>query len=282
MRDGRVQVNGRVVVRPSTKLHAGQVVDVSPPTLEATALLPQADVPFEVVYADDDLVVVDKPAGVVMHPGAGHPDGTLVNGVLHHVGSLSNIGASHRPGVVHRIDAGTSGLVVVARTDAAHQHLARQFAEHTVERRYQALVWSKDIPDEGTLDTPYGRHPQHRVLFTSMSGERRAVTHWRVLERLPPCTLVELRLETGRTHQIRVHLSEAGAPLLGDPQYSRPRRIERPQFLRRLGLDLGLTRQALHAARLGFLHPDGRQLSFESPLPADFAAAVEVLRAQWA
>ncbi len=234
-----------------------------------------------VVYEDDELVVVDKPAGLVVHPGAGNPDGTLVNGLLERYGALSPIGLPERPGVVHRIDAGTSGLLVVARTERSHGALAEQFSAHTARRRYLALAWDHRLPDEGTCETHYGRHPRDRRRFTGKAGGgRRAVTHWRVLRRLPPCAWVECRLETGRTHQIRVHLAELGSPLVGDPLYGRRRRVERPEALRLLGFELGLERQALHAASLGFEHPvTGEALDFEAPLPEDLRAVLAALGA---
>jgi 23S rRNA pseudouridine1911/1915/1917 synthase len=278
IKDGRVRVEGRAV-RPSTALTAGQSVEVEVPAPPIVELAPQP-VPLDVVYADDAVIVVDKAAGVVVHPGAGNPDATVLNGLLHRFGALSNVGAPERPGVVHRIDAGTSGLLVFARTDAAHQHLARQFAAHTIDRRYLALAWDHGLADEGVIETTHARDPNDRRRFTGRTGHgKRAVTHWTVLERLPPCVWVEVRLETGRTHQIRVHFAEAGHPLVGDATYGRRRRVERPPTLRHRGFELGLERQALHAARLGFEHPDGRHLVFDSPVPADIAAALDALRA---
>lgn len=270
IKGGHVQVDGRVA-RTSQKLQADQQVELRRPPPPAVTPQPQAiDVPL--LHVDDDLIVVNKPAGLVVHPGAGRPDGTLVNALLHAVGSLSNIGAPERPGIVHRIDAGTTGVLVVARTDAAHRHLARQFADHSAHRVYRALCWDHGLADAGTIETAYGRHPGDRRKFTGTQGDRHAVTHFEVARRLPPCAWVDLRLETGRTHQIRVHFAEAGHPLVGDPMYGRKRRIQRPQRLRRLGIELGLTRQALHAAELGFVHPDGRTLRFEAPLPPDLLA----------
>lgn len=273
IRDGHVRLDGRAV-RPSESLAAGQQVEIDPPPDPPSEVVPQP-IDFAIVHADDALIVVDKPAHLVVHPGAGNPDGTLLNGLLHRFGSLSPVGAPERPGVVHRIDAGTSGLLVFARTEAAHHHLAAQFADHSADRVYLALAWDHGLPDEGTLDTPYGRHPGDRRKFTGAGRHgKRAITHWRVLERRPPCAWVELRLETGRTHQIRVHFAEAGHPLVGDETYGRRRRIDRPAALRQLGFELGLTRQALHAARLGFIHPvTGETLTFDSPVPADIAAA---------
>jgi len=266
--------------RPSTRVCAGQVISVEVPDPEPVAVIPQP-MALTVLYEDADLAVVDKPAGLVVHPAPGHPDATLVNGLLHRLGALSPIGAPLRPGVVHRLDAGTSGLLVVARTAEAHQGLARQFAEHTVRRRYQALVWDSGLADEGTLTTCYGRHPRDRRRFTSRVAEgKRAVTTWRVARRLPPCALVWVTLRTGRTHQIRVHFAEAGHPVVGDATYGRRRRVERPPGLRQLGFELGLERQALHASVLGFRHPvNGEALSFESPLPAEISSVIAALEA---
>ncbi|MCA9541793.1 MAG: RluA family pseudouridine synthase, partial [Myxococcales bacterium] len=227
IREGHVLVDG-AARRPSALVIAGQRVDIAPPAPPPSEVIPQP-VPVEVVFADDAVIVVDKPAGLVVHPGAGNPDGTLLNGLLHRFANLSPVGLPERPGVVHRIDAGTSGLLAIARTEAAHLHLARQFAEHTVERRYLALVWDQGLEDSGRIESLHARDPRDRRRFTGRTGHGRpALTHWRVLRRLPPCAWVEVRLETGRTHQIRVHFSEAGHPLLGDATYGRPRRIERP------------------------------------------------------
>ncbi len=278
---GHVSVDGQAT-RPGVKLHAGQRVEVHVPAPAPTTIVPQP-MELELVYEDDELCVVDKPAGLIVHPGAGHPDGTLVNGLMHRFGALSPIGAPERPGVVHRIDAGTSGLLVVARTERAHKHLAAQFAAHSAERRYLALAWDKEqLEETGTAETPYGRDAKDRRKFTSKFGPKRAVTHWTVLRRLPPCSWLELRLETGRTHQIRVHMADLGHALVGDRTYGGRRKIQRPQALRRLGFDLGMGRQALHAATLGFEHPDGRRLSFTSPVPADIQAALDHLEALWA
>lgn len=267
-------------LRASTTVQAGQVFRVRVPAPAPIDLVAQP-MDLAVVHEDDALVVVDKPAGMVVHPGAGHPDGTLVNGLLHRYGELSPLGLPDRPGVVHRIDAGTSGLIVCARTQAAHAALAAQFAAHTTERRYLALVWGRRIEDEGTIETLYGRHGRDRRKFTGrVRSGKRAVTRWRVLLRYPSCTWVECRLETGRTHQIRVHLAESGHPLVGDPLYGDRRRVDRPQALRQLGPELGLTRQALHAATLGFVHPTtDATVHFESPVPEDVAAVLAALGA---
>lgn len=279
IREGRVAVSGGAV-KPGLALRAGWCVFVEPPDPPVADLVAE-DLPLAVLSLDDALVVVDKPPGMVVHPGAGHARGTLVNGLIGRIGSLSPLGLPFRPGIVHRLDRDTSGVMVVARTEAAHLHLARQFAEHTVDRRYHALVWDHRLPDAGTISTLYGRHPTDRLRFSGrVRAGKAAVTHFRVLERLPPFALVECRLDTGRTHQIRVHLSEAGCPLVGDETYGGRRRIDRPEALRRLGPELGLLRQFLHALRLGFVHPTtGARLLFESPLPDDLMAVLTLLRA---
>lgn len=223
-------------------------------------------IPLEIAYEDEHLIVIDKPAGLVVHPAAGNLDGTLVNALLHHCGgSLSGIGGVARPGIVHRIDKDTSGLMVAAKTDRAHVGLARQFKAHTIDRRYKAIVAGRPNPPAGTVDQPLARSPQNRKKVAIVAGGKRAVTHYRLEQPLRDAAMVECRLETGRTHQVRVHMASIGHPLLGDPVYGRAR----PQY-RELLETLGFARQALHAARLGFIHPiNSHALAFESVLPAD-------------
>jgi 23S rRNA pseudouridine1911/1915/1917 synthase len=253
-------------------------VELDVPEPEPTALLPR-EMPLAIVHVDDHVIVVDKPAGLVVHPGPGHLDDTLLNGLLARFGALSPVGEPLRGGVVHRIDADTTGLLVVARTERAHAHLAAQFAAHDVDRVYRAVAWGTRIDREGTFRTLHGRHPRDRKKFSSgVPRGKRAVTHWKVVRELAPCVELELRLETGRTHQIRVHFADGGHPLVGDPMYGGRRRVERPDALRQRGVELGLARQALHAARLGFVHPvTGASLVFESPLPQDMAALLALL-----
>jgi 23S rRNA pseudouridine1911/1915/1917 synthase len=226
------------------------------------------DLALHVVHEDEHLLVVDKPAGMVVHPAAGNLDGTLVNALLHHcAGRLSGIGGVARPGIVHRIDKDTSGLLVVAKTDVAHEGLAAQFARHSIHRAYAALVAGLPNPASGSVDAPLARSTANRKKMAVVAEGRgkRAVTHYRLVRPLRAASLVECRLETGRTHQVRVHMASIGHPLLGDPVYGRSR-PEHREVLKRLGFQ----RQALHAAELGFLHPVSKEnLSFKSALPSD-------------
>jgi len=235
------------------------------------------DIALAIVHEDAHLLVVDKPAGMVVHPAAGNPDGTLVNALLHHcAGRLSGIGGVARPGIVHRIDKDTSGLLVVAKTDVAHEGLAAQFAKHSIDRRYLAITAGIPVPAAGTIDAPLARSPANRkkIAIVGEGRGKRAVTHYRIVEPLSGAALTECRLETGRTHQVRVHMASIGHPLVGDPVYGRPRNGHR-DLLKRLNFH----RQALHAARLGFVHPVTKaKLSFKSALPSDIQELFEALR----
>jgi 23S rRNA pseudouridine1911/1915/1917 synthase len=258
---------GAPVRDPAVKAVPGGLYEVSVP--EPTPAHNQAqDIALEIVFEDDHLLVVDKPAGMVVHPAAGNFDGTLVNALLHHcAGRLSGIGGVARPGIVHRIDKDTSGLLVVAKTDVAHEGLAAQFAKHSIDRRYLAIVAGLPVPASGTIDAAVARSSANRKKMAIVEPGRgkRAVTHYRIVQALRHAALVECRLETGRTHQVRVHLASIGHPLLGDPVYGRTR-AEHRDVLKRLNFH----RQALHAARLGFIHPVSKEnLNFESPLPSD-------------
>jgi 23S rRNA pseudouridine1911/1915/1917 synthase len=264
---GDVTVSGRRA-KVSHRLRAAEIVEGRVPEPVPADHLEAEAIPLSVAFEDADLVVIDKPPGLVVHPGAGHRRGTLVNALLHHCGdSLSGIGGVLRPGIVHRLDKGTSGLLVAAKHDAAHRHLAAQFKAHSIDREYQALVRGSPGADSGSIDAPIGRHPSDRKKFSTRARSgREAVTHWRVERRLGPLTLLRVRLETGRTHQIRVHLASVGLPVAGDPVYGGGRAVTRA---------LGLERQALHAARLGFEHPRSHErLAFESPLPPDLAPVI--------
>lgn len=276
---GKVLVDGVPATGASAKTHAGSSFSVHIPPPDNPQALPQ-DIPIVVVYEDAHLIVVDKPAGMVVHPGAGNADGTLVNALLHHCakdgnGALSGIGGVARPGIVHRIDKDTSGLLVVAKSDVAHEGLARQFADHSLERAYLAVCSGHPRPATGTIDERIGRSDGDRkkmaVLPKDSSRGKRAVTHYKTIETLDHAALVECRLETGRTHQVRVHLASIGHHLLGDPVYGRD-----PAKLRPLLKELDFRRQALHAVILGFVHPvTGNRLSFSSDIPADMRELID-------
>jgi 23S rRNA pseudouridine1911/1915/1917 synthase len=269
---GRVTVDGAAGVA-SARVKEGQRVEVRPMVAPATAAKPESDVRFEVLYADDDVVVVNKPPGLVVHPARGHEGGTLVNGLLARgYFRREELGDDERPGIVHRLDKGTSGVLVVARTADAREKLKAQFQAHSIERAYEAIVVGE--ARGGTHATLHGRHPRDRMRFTSrVKSGKRAVTHVRVLGRLAGATHVECTLETGRTHQIRVHLAESGTPVLGDPLYGKPPRDAR---VREVAEKLG--HQALHARVLGFVHPrTGKPMRFEAPPPPDFAEALASL-----
>ena len=280
---GEVAIDGRTIRDPGERVKSGMRVAVNVPPPEAAT--PAAEsIPLEVVYEDGDLIVIDKPAGLVVHPAAGHPGGTLVNALIAHCGeSLSGIGGVKRPGIVHRLDKDTSGLLVVAKNDRAHRALAEQFADHgrsgPLERGYLALVWGAPERSRGTVEAPIGRHLHSRDKQAIRPGGRDAVTHWQVLERYrgvdgkPVASLVECRLETGRTHQIRVHLAHIGHPVMGDPVYAtgfktKSARLPAPAQPALAALE----RQALHAYLLAVEHPTtGEKLEFRSELPGDFA-----------
>jgi len=272
-----VLVDGQAV-RSSHKLKGGEEVTVEIPLPVAAEPQPEA-IPLEVLYEDHDLIVINKPAGMVVHPGAGNSGGTLVNALLAHCTDLSGIGGELRPGIVHRLDKGTSGVLVAAKNDRAHQALSAQFHVHSVKRIYQALVFGSPAEDNGKIEGIIGRHPTERL---RQSGKARngkhAVTRWRAKERYNRITLMELRLETGRTHQIRVHLTEAGFPLLGDPLYPDGGRVNNLADPRLKKMITSLGRQALHARTLGFIHPTtGEYLEFSTPLPEDLQALCDYL-----
>lgn len=264
--DGQVTSGGRFL-NPSMKVAVGQSFAIAMPTPVESEAVAQ-DIPLNIVYEDADLIVIDKPAGMVVHPAVGNLDGTLVNALLHHCkDSLSGIGGVARPGIVHRIDKDTSGLLVVAKSDKAHEGLAQQFSAHSIDRLYAAIVYGIPNPAAGTVDTWIGRSDSDRKkMAVHREGRgKHAVTHYRVIDRLRGAALVECRLQTGRTHQVRVHLTHLGHPLIGDPVYGR----ERKGFKSILET-LSFKRQALHAKRLGFIHPvTGEKLSFDSALPTD-------------
>ena len=259
LEEGAVTLNG-APIKKNYRAAAGDVLAVVLPDPEPVEAVPQ-DIPLDVVYEDDDVIVVNKPVGMVVHPAAGHPDGTLVNALLYHCGkSLSGINGALRPGIVHRIDRDTSGLIIAAKNDFAHQALAAQLADHSLYREYEAVCVGVLKEDAGTVDAPIGRNPTDRKkMAVDWKNGRPAVTHWSVLARYPGYTHIRCKLETGRTHQIRVHLASLGHPLLGDTVYGAKKPVP------------GLAGQCLHARRLSFLHPrTGARVTVECPLPIWF------------
>ena len=266
--EGRVRVNGKPAAK-SARLSGGETVTVDVPQLRETALPPQ-DIPLDVVCEDDDVIVVNKPTGLVVHPAPGHPDGTLVNALLHHCGdSLSGIGGEKRPGIVHRIDRDTSGLIIAAKNDAAHLALSAQLKDHSLSRTYECLVTGNMKQDSGTVDAPIGRSSADRKKMAVVPTGRRAVTHWEVVARYPGVTHLRCRLETGRTHQIRVHMAYIGHPILGDTVYGAKKPVP------------GLTGQCLHATGLRFIHPrTGEPVELHCPLPPEFTAMLQKLQSK--
>lgn len=260
--EGRVLVSGKVPSK-SLKLTGNETIEFTPEEPAPIDAVPQ-DIPLDVVYEDDDVIVVNKPSGLVVHPAPGHSGGTLVNALLFHCGaSLSGVGGALRPGIVHRIDRDTSGLIIAAKNDYAHQFLSAQLADHTLARTYECIVVGNLREDSGTVDAPIARDSRDRKRMAVVPGGRRAVTHWTVLARYPGYTHVQCRLETGRTHQIRVHMSYLGHPILGDTVYGAKKPVP------------GLTGQCLHAVGLQFIHPRTKELvSLSCPLPGEFTAAL--------
>ena len=266
LEEGLVLLNGRPLAK-NHRLSGGETLTVSLPDPEPADAQPQ-DIPLDVVYEDGDVIVVNKPKGLVVHPAPGHPDGTLVNALLHHCGgSLSGVGGALRPGIVHRIDRDTSGLIIAAKNDLAHQALAAQLQDHSLARTYECIALGAFRDDAGTVDAPIGRHPVDRKRMAVIPGGRPAVTHWEVLERFSgPVARLRCRLETGRTHQIRVHLAYLGHPILGDTVYGPKKPVP------------GLQGQCLHAAGLRFLHPrTGEAVELRCPLPEEFQAQLRRL-----
>jgi 23S rRNA pseudouridine1911/1915/1917 synthase len=274
---GQVKVGGQKA-KAGLRLKTGDEVSLVLPEPQEPDVRAEP-LPLSILYEDPHLLVINKPAGMVVHPGAGNPSGTLVNALLHHCRDWGGIGGVLRPGIVHRLDKDTSGLLVAAKSDAAHRGLSEQFKKHTAARKYMGIVFGR-LPEEGRVDAQIGRHPVHRQKMTTRPRRgREARTRWKVVERFRDFSLAEFRLETGRTHQIRVHLSSVGHPLLGDPTYGGRRGLAavEPAPLRQ-GLQK-FPRQALHAATLGFTHPaSGKELEFSAPLPEDMEAALALLR----
>lgn len=263
---GGVTVNNKTV-KANYKLRTGDIVTMNIPESVPLEIIPQ-NIPLDILYEDDDVIVINKPQGMVVHPAPGHYTDTLVNALLYHCGdSLSGINGIMRPGIVHRIDMDTSGVIMAAKNNNAHRSLALQLAEHSITRKYNAIVYNNIKEDEGTIDKPLGRNPSDRKKMAVVQGGRRAVTHYRVLDRLGKFTYIEAQLETGRTHQIRVHMTYAGHPLLGDSVYGPKKQ------------PFNLKGQVLHARVLGFVHPvTGEYMEFESPLPEYFQKLLERCR----
>jgi 23S rRNA pseudouridine1911/1915/1917 synthase len=275
IRSGAVAANGGPVRDPSAKVKGDEELRVAVPEPQPAHNEAQ-DIPLNIVFEDDHLLVIDKAAGLVVHPAAGNLDGTLVNALLHHcAGKLSGIGGVARPGIVHRIDKGTSGLLVVAKTDVAHEGLAKQFAAHSIDRRYLAIVNGIPAAKEGKVDASLARSSANRkkIAVVEEGRGKRAVTHWTRKNVLRDAALIECRLETGRTHQVRVHMASIGHPLVGDPVYGRSGKTHGKTLN-----ELGFSRQALHAAELGFTHPVTKhRLSFASPMPPDMQELFKAL-----
>ena len=268
MEQGHIQLNGKAV-KPNYKLREKDVIDVQIPDVAEPEILPE-NIPLDILYEDQDVIVLNKPQGMVVHPAPGHTSGTLVNALMYHCGAeLSGINGEKRPGIVHRIDKDTSGVLMVAKNNAAHQSLAEQLAVHSITRKYNAIVYNGFSEESGTVDQPIVRNPQDRKkMAVTQKHSRHAVTHYRVLERLGNFTLIEAQLETGRTHQIRVHMTYIGHPLLGDTVYGKKKQ------------PFGLEGQVLHARVLGFRHPStGEYMEFEAPLPPYFETLLTRLKA---
>ena len=280
---GKVTIDGRVVLRPSEPARAGATIVVVEEARPEPTLAPEA-IPLTILYEDDECLVVDKPPGLVVHPGAGHPHGTLVHALLHHRPEVSGVGDERRAGLVHRLDKETSGCLLVAKNDAAHRGLSEQFSSRTVEKTYWGFAWGHMGSPQGVIDRPIGRSLDDRQKMSTRARRTRpAVTRWRVLERYAVAEWLEARPETGRTHQLRVHLADAGHPLIGDSRYGggadRSRGFHGPQQAWAREVAAAAKRHALHARSLSFDRPgDGERVTVEAPLPPDLEALREVLR----
>jgi len=270
LEEGRITFQSRPLSDSNRKVKPGEVYTIDVPAAVSSTVEAE-DIPLEVIYEDDHLIVLNKPAGFVVHPAAGHATGTLVNALLHHSkGSLSGIGGVERPGIVHRLDKDTSGLMVVAKNDAAHQALSSQFADRSLSRIYMAVVWGLPLPPTGRVEAPIGRDPRHRQRMAVNEKGKPAATRYEVIQTMKSTSLVRCQLETGRTHQVRVHLAHIGHPLVGDPVYGGRRKAP-----------YGFARQALHAAGLKLIHPvSGEKMEFSAPLPQDMVELIEAFAAQ--
>lgn len=267
---GHVQINNLICTSKKINLKTGDLITLEIPTVQPLAIIAE-NIPLDILYEDDELIIINKPAGLVVHPAPGHPDGTLVNAILAHCPNLPGIGGIQRPGIVHRLDKDTTGAIAIAKTDLAYQHLQAQLQAKTARREYLGLIYGVPKTETGSIDLPIGRNPQDRKRMAIVSiedGGRNAITHWRVKERFGNYTLIHFQLETGRTHQIRVHSAKMGHPLVGDPIYSSGH-----------SLGVNLPGQALHAWKLQLQHPvAGNLVEVTAPLPRSFATLLEVLR----
>lgn len=274
--EGHVRLDGKTVTKPSHRVETGQTVAVELPEAAPSGIESQ-DLPLAIVFEDDDVVVIDKPPGLVVHPAAGHPDRTLVNALLFHVKDLSGIGGELRPGIVHRLDKDTSGVMLIAKHDEAHRKLTANWNTDAVRKEYLAVVYGTPSSDRGSIDAPIGRDPRHRKRMAVVTDGRRAITDYEVASRLRFASVIRCRLRTGRTHQIRVHMKHLGHPIIGDPAYSGPqwRGIPEKKVQRVIA---AFPRQALHAAKLTFAHPSsGASVVVEAPLPADIRELLSAL-----
>ncbi len=278
IKDQRVRVD-HISQKASYHVHTGELVEMESADPVLPLSKPEA-VPLEILYEDRSLVVVNKPAGMVVHPACGNYTGTLVNALLYHCTTLSGIGGVLRPGIVHRLDKGTSGILVVAKNDSAHRGLSRQFKEHSIIRKYQALIFGKMVQNIGTIKTLIGRHPTDRKrMSTAPKRGREAITHWKVKEVFNSVTHLDVTLETGRTHQIRVHLASIGHPIVGDTVYGSAKRLKEVSSQSLQNTIKSINRPMLHAGYLQFMHPEtGNALEFEAPPPADFMEVLELLK----
>jgi 23S rRNA pseudouridine1911/1915/1917 synthase len=267
---GHVQINNLICTSKKINLKTGDLITLEIPAVQPLAIIAE-NIPLDILYEDDELIIINKPAGLVVHPAPGHPDGTLVNAILAHCPNLPGIGGIQRPGIVHRLDKDTTGAIAIAKTDLAYQHLQAQLQAKTARREYLGLIYGVPKTETGSIDLPIGRNPQDRKRMAIVSiedGGRNAITHWRVKERFGNYTLIHFQLETGRTHQIRVHSAKMGHPLVGDPIYSSGH-----------SLGVNLPGQALHAWKLQLQHPvSGNLVEVTAPLPRSFATLLEVLR----
>ena len=289
LKSGNVLLNGKPEMSPSRKVHTGQEIKLTIPPPESAEVISEEG-ELDILFEDENLIVINKAAGLVVHPSAGHTSGTLVNYLLHHCKDLSGIGGVLRPGIVHRLDKNTSGILVVAKTDDAHQNLSEQFKEHTVKRQYQTMVWGVPEKEHGVINAALRRHPVRRKDMSIVDNEnlgeserekgKYAITHWRVLKRFEFCSLLACRLETGRTHQIRVHLTSIGHPVIGDPQYGKSPLKRIPSVSAELSQTIAnFRRQALHAEILGFKHPSSEEwIEFSAAIPDDFQQLLKVIQ----